>query len=374
MKSILFDVDGVFLSEERCFDVSALTVEEMLKSETFLGLDKAIIFENINDDQTEEVRNRVFQYDHILRQLKSLGLNSNWDMLFVVFSIHFIQILKTLDTQVVNPFLQLKSMSQDDLQYLQTFINNEVEIDYEAPLSFIKDIESGKASIYAALEQFAKLQLNTDDASVFKLKGPLWQLSREVYQNWYLGGKLFKEVENKAPINFRKKGFIYDEIILRPVEEVKTLLHDLQEAGYQLAIATGRPKTETIVPFESLGLLEYFDKNNIVTASDVLEAESEFPQYIPLGKPNPFCYIATLNGNKKSDYKTYVTEQENIVNKEDVYIAGDSLADLLCAKKIGATFIGTLTGLKGQEAREELEQYHADHIVNHVGKIRDILL
>lgn len=258
MKSILFDVDGVFLSEERCFDVSALTVEEMLKSETFLGLDKAIIFENINDDQTEEVRNRVFQYDHILRQLKSLGLNSNWDMLFVVFSIHFIQILKTLDTQVVNPFLQLKSMSQDDLQYLQTFINNEVEIDYEAPLSFIKDIESGKASIYAALEQFAKLQLNTDDASVFKLKGPLWQLSREVYQNWYLGGKLFKEVENKAPINFRKKGFIYDEIILRPVEEVKTLLHDLQEAGYQLAIATGRPKTETIVPFESLGASRIF--------------------------------------------------------------------------------------------------------------------
>lgn len=43
-------------------------------------------------------------------------------------------------------------------------------------------------------------------------------------------------------------------------------------------------------------------------------------------------------------------------------------------EKIGATFIGTLTGLKGQEAREELEQYHADHIVDHVGKIRDILL
>lgn len=374
MKSILFDVDGVFLSEERCFDVSALTVEEMLKSKTFLGLDKSINFENMNDELIEEVRNRVFQHDRILKQLKSLGLNSNWDMLFVVFSIHFIHILKALDTQVVNQFLQLKLISQDDLQQLQTLINSDVEIDYEAPLTFIKDIESDKANIYAALEEFAKLQLNTDDANVFKLKGPLWQLSREVYQNWYLGGKLFKEVEKKAPINAQKEGFIYDEIILRPVEEVKTLLHDLQEAGYQLAIATGRPKTETIVPFESLGLLEYFDNNNIVTASDVLEAESEFPQYIPLGKPNPFCYIAILNGNQQSDYKTYITEQENVVNKEEVYIVGDSLADLLCAKKIGATFIGTLTGLKGQEAREELEQYHADHIVDHVGKIRDILL
>ncbi|MDK8290252.1 MAG: hypothetical protein QP784_13155, partial [Staphylococcus lugdunensis] len=35
MKSILFDVDGVFLSEERCFDVSALTVDELLHSENY---------------------------------------------------------------------------------------------------------------------------------------------------------------------------------------------------------------------------------------------------------------------------------------------------------------------------------------------------
>lgn len=35
MKSILFDVDGVFLSEERCFDTSALTIETLLKSEHF---------------------------------------------------------------------------------------------------------------------------------------------------------------------------------------------------------------------------------------------------------------------------------------------------------------------------------------------------
>ncbi|GAB0226348.1 hypothetical protein JPSP7_12100 [Staphylococcus pseudintermedius] len=29
-KAILFDVDGVFLDESRCFDVSALTVYELL--------------------------------------------------------------------------------------------------------------------------------------------------------------------------------------------------------------------------------------------------------------------------------------------------------------------------------------------------------
>ncbi|PTE68947.1 HAD family hydrolase, partial [Staphylococcus devriesei] len=80
MKSILFDVDGVFLSEERCFDVSALTVEEILKSEDFLGLDTSIPFENISDQLIHDIRKRVFKDDQILTQLKSLGLNSNWDM------------------------------------------------------------------------------------------------------------------------------------------------------------------------------------------------------------------------------------------------------------------------------------------------------
>ena len=43
-------------------------------------------------------------------------------------------------------------------------------------------------------------------------------------------------------------------MILRPVEEIKTLLNDIKQAGFNIAIATGRPRTETIVPFESFGL------------------------------------------------------------------------------------------------------------------------
>ncbi|MCI2947781.1 HAD family hydrolase [Staphylococcus caledonicus] len=374
MKSILFDVDGVFLSEERCFDVSALTVEEILKSEDFLGLDTSIPFKDISDQLIHDIRKRVFKDDQILTQLKSLGLNSNWDMLFVVFSIHFINILKTLDKDEIEKVLNYDAISKFELTKLQNLINQNITIDYDRPLEFINHSEHGKDNIYAELEAYAKLQLNIDDASLFKLKGSLWHFSREIYQEWYLGSSLFKEVEDKLPISNFKKGFIYDEIILRPVEEIQTLLTDLQEAGYQLAIATGRPRTETMVPFKSLGLKQFFQDDYIVTATDVLNAEKAFPQYVPLGKPNPFCYIATLNGNDQSKYKDYVSKQTNIVNKEEVFIVGDSLADLLCAKKIGATFIGTLTGLKGQAAREELEDYEADYIVEHVSHIRDILI
>lgn len=89
------------------------------------------------------------------------------------------------------------------------------------------------------------------------------------------------------------------------------MLSTLKERGYHLAIATGRPRTETLVPFESLGLKAFFSDNHIVTASDVIEAENEYPDFIPLGKPNPFCYIATLYGNNKENYKQFISQQRS---------------------------------------------------------------
>lgn len=375
MKSILFDVDGVFLSEERCFDVSAITVEELLTSEgIFLGCGTYIDFENdLNDKKIQEIRERVFQHDKILNQLKSLGLNSNWDMLFIVFSIHLIDLAKQLDQSHRCEFLNSNTFNEKTLFEMNKHLLHK-EIDYEKPLEVIDSFRNGKDAIYEDLESYAKDQLEIDDTELFKLKSNLWQLSKDTYQEWYLGKDLFNKVEEGTALLDFKKGFIYEEVILKPQEEIQLLLQHLKEAGYHLAIATGRPRTETIIPFESLGLKSYFDDEHIVTASEVLDAESDYPEYQPLGKPNPFSYIATLNGNDRNRYKEYATHQENIVNKDEVYIVGDSLADLLSAKKIGATFIGTLTGLKGDKAQPELEEYGADYIVEDVTKIRNILL
>lgn len=375
MKSILFDVDGVFLSEERCFDVSAITVEELLTSEgIFLGCGTYIDFENdLNDKKIQEIRERVFQHDKILNQLKSLGLNSNWDMLFIVFSIHLIDLAKQLDQSHRCEFLNSSTFNEKTLFEMNKHLLHK-EIDYEKPLEVIDSFRNGKDAIYEDLESYAKDQLEIDDTELFKLKSNLWQLAKDTYQEWYLGKDLFNKVEEGTALLDFKKGFIYEEVILKPQEEIQLLLQHLKEAGYHLAIATGRPRTETIIPFESLGLKSYFDDERIVTASEVLDAESDYPEYQPLGKPNPFSYIATLNGNDRNRYKEYATHQENIVNKDEVYIVGDSLADLLSAKKIGATFIGTLTGLKGDKAQPELEEYGADYIVEDVTKIRNILL
>lgn len=374
MKSILFDVDGVFLSEERCFDTSALTIEALLKSEHFLGLDKSFKLNTLSDETINNIRSKVFNNDLILNRLKSMGLNSNWDMLFVVFCIHFIQLIKQFNFQEIKDIVEDNQFSAKSIQGIQSLINRDFKIDYELPMNFINHSQGGKNNIYAELEQYAKKELNVNDAHLFKLNGPLWFVARDLYQELYMGSELFEQVEEKPSNLDGINGFIYHETVLRPIEEIKSLLNSLKEKGYHLAIATGRPRTETLVPFESLGLKAFFSDNHIVTASDVMEAENEYPDFIPLGKPNPFCYIATLYGNNKENYKQFITQQDQIVNKEDVIIVGDSLADLFCAKQIGATFIGTLTGLKGQEARKELEHHEADYIVDHIGLIKNILL
>lgn len=373
MKAVLFDVDGVFLSEERCFDVSALTVYEMLMSDDFLKLMPTVNFRTIQDSEITLIRQVVFEQDKILNAMKSRGLNSNWDMLFITLSIHLIELLKTLDQTDREAFLTAHPFTDVTIQELGKLVHNQ-QLDFEKPLAFIENAESGKTKIYQELRAYASKELNTSHTALFEIRSPLWQISQEVFQEWYLGYRLYEKVEEKIPRSDYKTGYIYQEEELAPADEIKALLTDLQNAGYQLAVATGRPRTETVVPFEDKGWKSFFDESHIVSASEVLKAEELLPDLKPLGKPNPFCYIAAFNGNHLDDYQNYAENQNDIFAEQETFIVGDSLADLFSAQTTGATFIGTLTGLKGKAAKPELEAHHADHIVDNILNIRSILL
>lgn len=372
-KVILFDVDGVFLDEGRCFDVSALAVYELLFDKAYLNLNPKIDLSQIKDSQIQAIRKEIFEGDLILNQLKSLGVNSNWDMLFIVFSIHFIQLLKQLPKEMQVTFLESKVITQAQLQNLGQHVTHK-RIDYAEPLDFLKNVENGKDTLYRALMSYAKTQLKYENTTLFDIQSPLWQFAQSIYQEWYLGCSLFEEIEQLPAKSDFKQGYIYNEKVIVPVEDIKSLLNTLKSEGYRIGIATGRTRPETLIPFEALGLLTHFDTYYIGTASEVLEVESEYPEQKPLGKPNPFTYLVAYYGNDKNRYYDYATHQTHRVDKKQVVIVGDSLADLLSAKTINATFIGTLTGLKGKEARKELEAHDADYIVNHVLDIKDIVL
>ena len=146
------------------------------------------------------------------------------------------------------------------------------DIDYERPLKVIDSFRNGKDAIYEDLEAYAKEELKIEDTALFRLKSNLWQLAKDTYQEWYLGKELFNKVEEGYALNDFKKGFIYEEVILKPKEEINFYYRKRQDI---LAIATVA-RVQTIIPFESLGLKTYFDDKHIVTASEVLDAEEDY--------------------------------------------------------------------------------------------------
>ena len=84
------------------------------------------------------------------------------------------------------------------------------------------------------------------------MKSRFWDIAQELYQEWYLGFELYEEVEKKSAKTDFKKGYIKEEVVLADITKVNELLTDLKN-GFKL-VATGRPRTETLVPFETISV------------------------------------------------------------------------------------------------------------------------
>ena len=80
MKKVIFDVDGVLLSEKRYFDVSALVLWEWYYSEMYFCLGHETVTSELSDEAIDSLRRRFWKDDAILLWLKKHGVNSNWDM------------------------------------------------------------------------------------------------------------------------------------------------------------------------------------------------------------------------------------------------------------------------------------------------------
>lgn len=202
----------------------------------------------------------------------------------------------------------------------------------------------------------------------FSHSSALWEWGRDVYQEWYLGSALYEEVEGKPCRNREKPGFLHQEIPLASPQAIRDTLESLLRRGISLGIGTGRPALETEVPLKALGLYSAFDPNRVVTASDVLKAEESYPDQAPLGKPEPFTYLKAYLGRDRGDAACF-SQELPLAEGDRVLIVGDSVADLLAARKMGCRFAATLTGPTGREARAKFEERGADYILEDVTQL-----
>ncbi|NGQ94622.1 HAD family hydrolase [Brevibacillus sp. SYP-B805] len=376
IRTILFDVDGVFLSEERYFDASALTVWELLHSGQYLGLSGDTFTPAPEEEVIRRVRRTVFAADDVLNFIKSRGINSNWDMVYLTFSYQLIRLCQALQPHAAEEVRDLLTQQIDRtaLQRVRRLAETHASgfaIDYAAFTPDFAKSSLQKSELLLYLNEIARERCGIE-TSIFSRNSELWTLCQETFQEWYLGDERIEASIGRESMQKGKKGFLKDEIPIVEPAKMRSILTALKEKGYILGIGTGRPTIETHVPLAELGLLDLFDPNRVVTASHVLQAETAFPDKAPLAKPHPYCYVKGLLGLDRDDQEV-LSYPLPIANGEEVLIVGDSLADLLAARAIGCQFAATLTGLSGQEARAKFEAEQADYILNDVSEILSIL-
>ncbi|MEO2073975.1 MAG: HAD hydrolase-like protein [Bacillus sp. (in: firmicutes)] len=373
VKTILFDVDGVLLSEEHYFDASALTVWEMLISKNYLGLLPEKFKTDYTAAEIKEIREHVFENDQVLKFMKSRGLNANWDMIYLSFShqlIYLLSQIKEHEFEKINKWCQAP-INRDTLLEMGKVLNDyDLKMDFSIFLEDFKKSDATKQELLNYLNRLAMEKLGVE-TSIF-LKGELWSVCEHVSQEWYVGDEHVLASTGRPSVQTGKKGFLANETTLASQEKISELFQYLTTSGYTIGIGTGRPELETIQPFQHLNWLQYFDEKRIVTADEVLKAEQLLPETKSLSKPHPFTYIMGLKG-KDTPALDCLNTVLPIENGEEVLVVGDSLADLLAARQLGCQFAAVLTGLSGKDARSEFEKHEADYIFDSVLDIKGIL-
>ncbi|WP_413307901.1 HAD family hydrolase [Bacillus sp. 1P10SD] len=373
IKTILFDVDGVLLSEEHYFDASALTVWEMLISNKYLGLSPDKFKTDYKAEEIKGIREHVFINDQILKLMKSRGLNANWDMIYLSFShqlIHLLSQIKEYESEKINNWCQAPINREALLEIGRVLGNYPVKMDFSLFVKEFEQSEATKQELLAYLNELAHEKLGIE-TSIF-LKGELWSVCEHVSQEWYVGDEHVFASTGRPSVQTGKHGFLANETTLAPQEKISELFQYLTSSGYTIGIGTGRPELETIQPFHHLNWLQHFDEKRIITADEVLKAEQELPETKSLSKPHPFTYIMGLKG-KDTSLSDCLNTPLPIEKGEEVLVVGDSLADLLAARQLGCQFAAVLTGLSGKDARSEFEKHEADYILDSVLDIKGIL-
>ena len=297
LKLLIFDLDGVITSETKYWNTSRLTVWELICGEQYLGISDYFGESREVETRLVEIGDRLIPNTFIY-ELKSRAVNSNWDLTFFVVSLHLVALFnefqKSADNRfydILNKPLSLPAKFQELGKLLSNFEYTD-EISNNLIKQFWQETTSLRGTaVVEYVGSFSKKMLGFAIPGC-EGKGELWQLCYQNFQDWYEGKKGYQLPDDETVVEVNK------------IDAALKLLRD--SGGFNLAIATGRPRNEVIEPMTALGLLKYFDPQRIVTYDEVLEAESILSatnhpnnQQIKLGKPHPFVLFKAVYPEEK---------------------------------------------------------------------------
>jgi phosphoglycolate phosphatase-like HAD superfamily hydrolase len=354
LELLVFDLDGVITSEQKYWNTARLTVWEMLCRPHYLGLSEHFGVGLTNPDLVLAQGEAVIGTDFIT-ELKNRAVNSNWDLTFFVVSLQIVAILAQMNPVDLLVVQEEENLTEqlEAIGYLckkQTIDQNHSQQIIQKFWQESTDLKGTAVQDYVPI--FAQKILG-QNLELFRSHSELWQLCYQNFQAWYEGHQGYQLPD--------------DETVLS-VAEIKHVLGKLAQR-YKLAIATGRPRNETIEPLTKLGLIEYFDAQRIVTYDEVLAAEKLVD--IKLGKPHPFIVLKAIYPDRTDAELIQLSENSH----PRVAYIGDAASDVAAAKAAGCWSIGVLTGFGADLVykRQLLEKIGCDHVIADVAALPDLL-
>ncbi len=321
--TVIFDMDGVITSERTYWNCAALTVWEYLKWNKGDKIDTKYAENNV-----DKVRSLVFCNDKIIEVLKAKGVNSNWDLGYVVVLLAWMCGGKEYSGDFT-----------DVLQRAENLPDNILDV---------YDILAKEASEATGL-----------DYGWMRRNELMWTTMQELFQEWFLGD----EMNGHASLHGRKNGLLHSEQPIVDKDRLAEMLK-LLNVNKRVCTGTGRPYTEMIRPLDMWGIREYFSSDGLCNYNHVVQAEQELNSNT-LTKPHPYMFLKALYGTDYDNKKLI----DGDYDKEKIrrtLIVGDAGADILAARAMGADFCAVLTGINGQKARGYFEEQKADYILNDV--------
>lgn len=321
--TVIFDMDGVITSEQAYWDAAALTVYQQMNAKALFDdeVDVNYYMENL-----KKIRKEVFLDDKLIQLLKDKGVNSNWDLAYVTFSIATI-----LETK-----------------------------DFSKVLDYVLNMSNDIFKEYENISKKLKEKLKITDAS---RTSKLWNDLMMRFQEWVLGDELFFRVYGYEVSQKGKVGILVGEKPVVDREGIKKILKALKNQGKRLCTATGRIWEELETPLKNFEIFEYFANDGFINFNHVTNVQNKFE--VQVTKPHPYMFQKALLGEEYPDNDILRENfDKNLI--KTALVVGDAGADILAAKKMGADFCAVLTGVKGKAARGYFEKFNAEYILDSI--------
>lgn len=327
---IIFDLDGVITSERTYWNAAALTVYELIYSREYYGfqdIDREWCYKNL-----ELIYDIVFCGGKTIKAIKRLGVNTNWDLAYVVFCVS---------------------------QYLMPCPETFERQHFESVSLFIDNMQIAPPELYIGVEGLIATVI-PKEKGFFKRDGDgMWMELFNCFNLWYHG-------------NGETEGTKAKEQPLFPIEDIAEALKKLKESGFRLGIGTGRPTAEAMYPLKMWGIDTLFDAELCACYDDVKNAEDSLKTGVQLAKPHPFVFLKAAFGSEYTD-KELCEKGVSIEKTERCLVVGDAASDMFSAQTGGFKFAAVLTGITGEEGRRFFEENQTDIILNSVLELPESL-